>query len=138
MSALVWEATPDGYAVPAGPGRDAPPSRQRHLVLVPTGAGAGDTAGLRLTRRGRFVLAALLLGLAAVVGLVVLPGAGSSGSTTAPTRIVTVLPGQTLSEIAARELPSLSAGQAMTAIRVANALNTTSISAGETLVIPQT
>ena len=54
------------------------------------------------------------------------------------THTVTVRPGQTLSQIAAAELPGLTPAQGMTAIRVANELNTTTISAGETLVIPQT
>ncbi len=63
----------------------------------------------------------------------------SGPSAPAPvTHTVTVQPGQTLSGLAASELPDLSLAEAMTAIRVANALNTTTITAGQTLVIPQT
>ncbi len=136
MSALVWETPTGGYAVPAGPERA--PARRRHLAVVPAGPGeAAGASALRLTGRGRLVLTLVVVALAAVVGLVVLPGPSTSSSTTAPTRTVTVRPGQTLAEIAAHELPELSPGPAMTAIRMANQLNTTSVNAGETLVIPQ-
>ncbi len=140
MSAVVWEGR-SGYAAPAPsgrrPGRAGEPARREHrshLVLVPSGA-AATGGGLRLTRRGRLALAALFVVLAIAVG-----GFAISGpSVPAPvTHTVTVRPGQTLSGLAATELPGLSLGEAMAAIRVANQLNTTTITAGQTLVIPQT
>ncbi len=138
MSAVVWETPRSGHAAPARPERAAP--ARPHLVLVPTGPGAGELtpSGLRLTRRGWVVLTLVMLAAAAVIGLVVLPGSGASGAGAAPVQTITVRPGQTLTQIAADELPGLPAGQAITAIRVANELNTTSISVGQTLVIPRT
>jgi hypothetical protein len=136
MSAVVWEGARSGYAAGApGPVRVDGPGRPR-LVLVPTGDAVRDPeGGLRLTRRGRMVLAGLFVALAVALGGFVL----QSPSTPAPaTHTVTVRPGQSLSQIAATELPGLSPAQGMTAIRVANELNTTTITPGQSLVIPQT
>ena len=53
------------------------------------------------------------------------------------TRVVTVQSGQTLSHIAARELPDLPIGTAVAEIQLANQLNTTHVHAGQQLVIPE-
>ncbi len=45
-------------------------------------------------------------------------------------------PGQTLSEIAAAQLPDLSVSNGIVAIQVANELNSAQVSAGQHLVIP--
>jgi hypothetical protein len=138
MSAVVWQTPRIGYAAPAGP-EPAVPARG-HLVLVPTGPWVGErtSSGLRLTRRGRVVLTLVMLAFATVIGLFGLPVPGASDAGAAAVQTITVRPGQTLAQIAADELPGLSAGRAITAIRLANELNTTSISAGQTLVIPRT
>lgn len=140
MSATAWESPRRGYAVAAGaearhPALDGPSGRPR-LVLVPTGDAVRDPeGGLRLTRRGKAVLTALFLALAVGIGGFALSGPSAAAPVT---HTVTVLPGQTLSEIAAAELPELAPAQGITAIRVANELNTSTISAGQTLVIPTT
>ncbi len=134
MSAQVWEGSASGYAVPSGPdtGRPVRPGRPR-LVLVPALTPQRTRSGLRLTRRGRIVLALTVLAAALVLGLAGLPGAGAAPAT----HTVTVRTGQTLSEIAATELPGLPVSQAVTVIRLANDLNTAQIGPGQRLVIPR-
>ena len=123
MSAVAWDPTDLGYA-----GRP-------HLVVLPGGGQGGRAAsgGLRVTRRGRLALVVVVLSLAAVLGMVGLRGAGASE----PTRTVTVGAGQTLSEVAAAELPALSISQGILAIQLANSLSTAQVSAGQELVIPR-
>ena len=128
MSALAWDPADLGYA-----GASAP--RRPQLVVLP-GGGQGGTAvtgGVRITRRGRVALLVLVVALAAVLGLVGLRGAGAAE---APVT-VTVDAGQTLSEVAAAELPGLSISEGILAIQLANDLSTAQVSAGQELVIPQ-
>ncbi len=125
MSALAWDPTDLGYAGPA--------PKRPHLVLVQGGARTtADAGGVRLTRRGRLALFLLVLIAAAVMGLTGLRGAGASE----PLRSVTVAPGQTLSQIALAELPTMSISQGIVAIQIANELSTAQVSAGQELVIP--
>lgn len=140
MSATVWEGPRHRYAAAAAAEGPLPviPSRsgRPHLVLVPTGDAVRDPeGGLHLTRRGKLVATALFLAASIGVGGFALPGPSAPAPST---HSVTVRPGQTLSEIAAAEMPGLTPAQGMTAIRVANELTTTTISAGQTLVIPTT
>ncbi|HPB72785.1 MAG TPA: LysM peptidoglycan-binding domain-containing protein [Phycicoccus sp.] len=116
---------------------------RRHLTLVPAGpevrAEAGAEAPLRLTRRGRLAVAGLLVG-GAVLGSAISGGWGVAGADPAasarPATTVTVVWGDTLSQVAARELPTLPIAEGVARIQLANRLNTTAISAGQTLVIP--
>ena len=125
MSALAWDHTELGYAGPA--------PKRPHLVLVQGGARiTADAGGVRLTRRGRLALFLLVLAVVAVTSLTGLRGAGASESL----RAVTVAPGETLSQIAVAELPTLSMDQAIVAIQIANNLSTAQVSAGQQLVIP--
>ena len=89
------------------------------------------TVGLRITRRGRVALVALVLALAAALGwsASVRPGVE-------PVRTVTVEAGQTLSGGRA-ELPSMSISEGILAIQLANRLSTAQVSAGQELVIPR-
>lgn len=111
------------------------PLGPRHLRLVPTGPQVEPRparAGLRITRRGRLavtstVAAVLALVIASMVGLL-----GPAGATAS----VVVQPGMTLSQIAAEHLPDVPLGQAVTDIQRANSLSTTSVAAGQELVIP--
>jgi LysM repeat protein len=73
-----------------------------------------------------------VLAVAVVVG--VLHGAGAAVSVTR--HVVTVGAGQTLSQIAVAELPSLTIPEAVAQIQLANALTTTQVHAGQELVIP--
>lgn len=87
---------------------------------------------LRLTRRGRLALtstAALVIALVAASMITVLGPAGATAS-------VVVEPGETLTELASEHLPELPLSQAVTDIQRANGLSTTSIAAGQELVIP--
>ena len=108
--------------------------RRPHLVVLPGGGQqVAATSGVRLTRRGRLALVALVVALAAVLGMVGLRGAGAAE----PPRTVTVEAGQTLSEVAAAELPSMSISEGILAIQLANAMSTAQVSAGQELVIPR-
>lgn len=129
MSAVAWSPADLGYV--------APTARRPRLVVLPGGGEGGAAAhrggSLRITRRGRLALFALALVVAAALGLSGLSGAGASE---APF-VVTVAPGQTLSEIAASQLPDLSVGNAIVAIQLENDLSTAQVSAGQRLVIPR-
>ena len=115
-----------------------------HLVLVPTGRDAVRAARaaraaraqqppLRLTAFGRLVVGLLIVALvtALAIGL-----AGQLASAAGQARTITVEWGQTLSGIAARELPDLPISQGVVELQIANALSTTQIHAGQRLVIP--
>ena len=87
------------------------PDRRAHLVLVPTGPDAGRAGGaaateppLRLTRLGRLVIAVVIATAVALLGVGL---AGQLATAGAALRAVTVVSGDTLSDIAARELPGL-------------------------------
>ena len=127
MSAVAWDPADLGYA-----GASAP--RRPQLVVLRGGGAGGDApvAAVRITRRGRLALLALALATAGVLGLTGLSGAGAAE----PLTVVTVAPGQTLSEIAAAQLPDLSVSNGIVAIQVANELNSAQVSAGQQLVIP--
>ncbi len=117
------------------------------LRLVPPVA---DSATVRLTRRGRFVVL-VMVGLL-VAGVVVGVGAGAgvrdgrgtagagpaggAGVVTGSQRVVVVAAGQTLSEIAVTELPALPMTEAVVRIQLANDMNSTHVRAGQRVVIP--
>ena len=97
------------------PGR-AP--RRPHLVVLPGGGGEpAASGGLRVTRRGRVALLALVARArrGARAGR-----ASARRGAAEPLRTVTVAPGQTLSEVAAAELPDLSISEGILAIQLAN------------------
>jgi hypothetical protein len=139
LSAAVWQERPT--ATPARFTR--PVTRAAHKARqVPA-----RPAGLRLTRRGHVVLATFVtLVAAAAVTLVWL--AAASGSTSSGhgtpgrspysgmTQIV-VEPGQTLYSIATAAEPSASPSAVVQQIMDVNALNGTSIQAGQLLWVPQ-
>lgn len=102
------------------------------LVLVPP-IGPPPAGGLQLTRAGRLV--ATLLATAVVVAGAAF-GIGGPGAATTDTHPVTVQPGQTLSQIAARELPGARVSDAVADIAAANNLASTQVRAGQVLLIP--
>lgn len=135
MSAIVLEAVRQTHSEEAVRPR---PSARPHLVSVPTGRDAARTAHstlppMRLTRFGRLVVAVLI---AAVISVLAVGLAGQLASASGEPRVVTVQSGQTLSGIAARELPSLSIADGVVELQIANALSTTQIHTGQQLVIP--
>lgn len=158
MSAILWPAaeatharqrlgvvrSPGGAAAPASPGAGSagwpdartPSPRRRHLVSVPTGDWVPEREPpFRLTRRGRLTLLglAVLLGCVFALGVALAPGSPASAAHHA----VTVRPGDTLSEIAVREMPRLPIREAVARIQIANDLPGPHISAGQSLVIPK-
>lgn len=112
----------------SAPGHESP--GRPHLVVVPAGPAVGGRGRTRLTPMGRLVLLVVVAGLAVGLSLSLLGGGGPS------THSVTVTRGQTLSEVAARELPGVSVADAVAAIQLANHLPNGQVQAGQVLVIP--
>lgn len=111
--------------------------RRAHLVLLPTGRDAVRAARaqppLRLTRFGRLVVGLLVATAIAVLGVGL---AGQLATASSAPHPVTVVSGDTLSEIAARELPGLPIADAVIEIQLANGLSSSQVHAGQTLLVP--
>lgn len=123
-------------AWPVAPAADrtGAPSGRPELRLVPTGRAARPAAApLRITRFGRLLLLGAAITLVVVVAVGVL-GAGSASATI--DHSVTVTTGQTLSQVAARELPQLPVDEAAAQIQLANGLSSAQVHAGQQLAIP--
>ncbi len=88
---------------------------------------------LRLTRAGRLAITLTVLVAAVAVAIAVFSGGASA---TVVDHATTVQSGQTLSEIAAQQLPSLPVADAVARIQVANDLTSGEIHAGQSLLIP--
>ena len=138
MSAIVLEVVRQPHT--EEPARSQATDRPR-LVLVPTGPDAARPTRtaratqppMRLTRFGRLVVALLVAAVVSVLGVGL---AGQLASATGEPRTVTVRSGQTLSGIAARELPELTTSEGVVELQIANGLSTTAIHSGQQLVIP--
>lgn len=115
-------------SAPARPGS----TRVQETAPAPTACTGGRDLPLRITRRGRLALTGTAT---VVVTLVVLSLMGLLGPAGATTSVV-VQPGMTLSQIATEQLPDVPLSKAVTDIQRANRLSTTSIAAGQELVIP--
>jgi hypothetical protein len=129
-AAVAWDVT----AVPA----PAPLRPRRHLVAVPEGVLAhprpsAPVGRLRLTRAGRLTITLTALAVLVVVTLALLPRPSTA---TVIDHATTVRTGQTLSGIAASELPQLPVADAVARIQVANNLTTADVHAGQSLLIP--
>jgi hypothetical protein len=121
----------DPRAVPEHP---SVPTRPR-LRLVPTGADVEDGRGVvRLNRRGRLVRTVGAVALAGTLGWTV-TSAMAAGATP-PAHTVTVEAGQTLSAVAARELPDLPVREGVARLQLANGLSSNDVHAGQVLRIP--
>ncbi|WP_192498716.1 LysM peptidoglycan-binding domain-containing protein [Ornithinimicrobium pratense] len=156
MSTATLETTaalPLGLAPGRSDRRRAPRGIPPHLRLVPTGAGGSSAAHggalasaagrtlaarrgavrpLRITRRGRLALTSTATLVVALVLLSLMGLIGPAGATSS----IVVQPGMTLSQIAAEQLPDVPLSEAVTDIQRANKLSTSSIAAGQELVIP--
>lgn len=136
MSAVpAWQQRSTTAFAPAPTtGRPSETSQPRHLYLVPTGAEVrGPTRGWRLTRRGRLSLTVIAAAVAALSLALSLTGGSPS------LRVdhkVSVAPGQTLSEVASRELPSIDIGRAVVRLQLLNRLSSAEVHAGQVLEIP--
>lgn len=125
-AAVAWGLAPT-------PGRMPSRTVRPQLRLV----GPGERAFVpdtRLTRRGRLLIT--LVVTAAAMALAV--GIATSVSAAAPQidHATTVFAGQTLSEVAAAQLPGLPINEAVARIQLANDMNTSQVHAGQSLLIP--
>lgn len=104
----------------------------------------GTTTPVVLTARGRFMSRALVSALAAVLAVSVLSfgkdvaiaALSNASAATVASHAVVVQPGETLWQIAARELPNADTRDGVARIRTLNALEGGSIRAGQSLAIP--
>ncbi|MDO5696467.1 MAG: hypothetical protein Q4G51_00695 [Dermatophilus congolensis] len=91
---------------------------------------------LVLTRRGRLVRTFVVAFLVALLALMVAARVGAPGEVESA-RTAVVGQGQTLIDVASRELPGMPLDDAVMAIRVFNDLGGTSVQAGQALRIPK-
>jgi hypothetical protein len=108
----------------------------RPASRVPAGKGAAAPSfqTIRLTRRGRLVIT--LMATVAVATLAVVLAAAVDAAAPVIDHATTVSAGQTLSEVAATQLPSLPIHNAVARIQLVNGLNTSQVHAGQLLLIP--
>jgi len=121
--------------MPSAPARTAIRLVASHGVLWPDEQAFQPAASAHhLTRRGRVVMTLMATIAVAVVALAL----AASVDAAAPQidHATTVLAGQTLSEVAAAQLPSLPIPDAVARIQLANDLNTSQVHAGQSLLIP--
>ncbi len=91
---------------------------------------------IRLTRRGRLVLLALLLLLAGAVGVLVAASTGEAAAPPGPAPTVVVQPGDTLWSIATHYAPGPDPFGTIERIRQLNDLDGYTVHAGQRLVLP--
>ncbi len=132
-AAVAWDVAPAPLRVPVRPARP-------RLVAVPCGpearserARVAPAATLRLTRAGRLAITATVAAVVLLLAITVFSGGASA---TVIDHSTTVTSGQTLSDIAVRELPQLPVADAVARLQVANDLTSANIHAGQTLLIP--
>ncbi|MEP6631540.1 MAG: LysM peptidoglycan-binding domain-containing protein [Lapillicoccus sp.] len=133
---LPVRSLPDGTAVglPGLPGAPGMPMGRPRLRLVPTGPDVDAVARpVRMTRRGRLLRSGVAAAVALTAGWTIVSAVTAGAATP---HVVTVTRGQTLSEIAAQQLPDLPVRQGVAALQLENGLNTADIHAGQVLTIP--
>lgn len=104
----------------------------------------GTRTPVVLTARGRFIVRVIATALAAVLALgvlgfgkdVAIAALSNAPVNTVASHSVVVKPGETLWQIAARELPGADTRDSVARIRTLNALEGRSIQAGQMLAIP--
>jgi LysM domain len=130
MSAAVdWELAPTPESMPS---RIARP--QLRLVLPGERAVTPVRLATRISRRGRLVITLTVVAAASMLGVLL----ATSVMASAPEidHSTTVSAGQTLSEVAAAQLPGLPINEGVARIQLANSLNTSQVHAGQSLLIP--
>ncbi len=120
-AAAAWNVAPTGVR-----------STRPTLRLVPTGPDAARPA-VRISRFGRLMLTVSAVVVVTVLAVTLL-GLGAAGASIDHT--VTVRPGQTLTELAAVELPQLPVPEGVAQIQLANDMNSSHVHAGQELAIP--
>ena len=98
------------------------------------GTRAPALPAIRFTRRGRLVI--MVMATVAVATLAVLLATSVGAAAPQIDHATTVSAGQTLSEVATTQLPSLPIRDAVARIQLANGLNTSQVHAGQLLLIP--
>lgn len=93
-------------------------------------------SAIRFTRRGRLVVT--VAATAVLAALAVVLAASVDAASPQIDHATTVLSGQTLSEVAAVQMPSLPIPDAVARIQLANGLNSSQVHAGQSLLIPVT
>ena len=124
------------------PGRMPSPTDRPPLRLVRPGERRGahgptlaaDLPAIRFTRRGRLVIT--LIATLAVVAIALMLAASVDAAAPEIDHATTVSAGQTLSEVAATQLPGLPIPDAVARIQLANGLNSLQVQAGQLLLIP--
>lgn len=111
-----------------------------HVPAARPASSASRRTRLRLTRRGRLVLTALAAApvIAATAWFGVSTGSASADNRTTGAEVqhVTVLPGQSLWQVAEAVAPNADPRDVVDAIVDMNALQTTVVTPGETLAVP--
>lgn len=114
----------------------SPHGRPVRAVTADTRRTSGAAAGMRLSRRGRRVVAAL----ATAVMLTVLSGIGamqaSADDRSRDTAVIVVGPGQTLWEIAQVVAPGADPRETIYRIQRLNHMSTSDLAEGQELVVP--
>ena len=127
-AAVAWDVAPAPVRVPARPARP-------QLVSMPCGdqVVTRRPAPLKLTRAGRLAITLAVLLTALAIAVAAFSGDASASGIDHST---SVRSGQTLSEVAAEQLPALPIADAIARIQVANNLTSTDVHAGQDLLIP--
>lgn len=137
----VRQATQPGGArrvAPCGPAV-TPSSREPRPVRTPARVAATErlVPALRLTRRGRLVLFLLALSVCVVASLAIATSGSASGTVQRlPVEYVTVVPGDTLWNIANDVAPSADPRDTVAQIIELNALDSSVVQAGQRLAVP--
>ena len=97
-------------------------------------AAAPSNRTIRLTRRGRLVITLMAILALAALALALATSVSAAGSSIDHATAVSA--GQTLSEVAAAQLPTLPINDAVARIQLANGLNSSQVQAGQLLLIP--
>ena len=128
-AAVAWGPALAPSRMPAGTVRP-------RLRLVGPGERVSAPArpAIRLNRCGRLLITLMVTG--AVLTLALVLTTSVSAATSQIDHATTVLAGQTLSDVAAAQLPSLPVSEAVARVQLANGLNTTQVHAGQALLIP--
>ena len=121
-AATAWEVAP----LEVRPGRPV-------LHLVTSGRDAVARPAVRATRFGRLLITASTVAVVTLLAVTIL-GVGSVGVSI--DHRITVGTGQTLSQVAAAEMPQLPVTEGVAQIQLANDLNTSQVHAGQELAIP--
>lgn len=100
-------------------------------------ANPAAASSLRLTRRGRLVILLMLVAVGVVVSLTVTSsGSASATAEHAPVQYVTVAPGDTLWSIAGDVSPGADPRDTVADIIELNALNGSTVQAGQRIAVP--